>query len=97
MDVLRHLRAIVVLPFVATVVVPGAIVFFAGMSHVGWDLPPALWFFPFTIAGLLIAAGLALFVWTVSLFATGAAARWRPGTPRSDWWLPARTVTCATR
>ena len=81
MDLLRHLRAIALLPFVATVIVPGAIVYFAGMRHVGWNLPTALWFAPLALAVLLIAIGLALFVWTVSLFATagrGTLAPWDP-------------------
>jgi protein-S-isoprenylcysteine O-methyltransferase Ste14 len=80
-DALRHLRAIALLPFVATVVVPVAIVVFAGMRHIGWGLPAVFWFLPFTIAALFIAAGLALFVWTVALFASagrGTLAPWDP-------------------
>jgi protein-S-isoprenylcysteine O-methyltransferase Ste14 len=81
MDVLRHLRAIALLPCTVTVVVPAVIAVFAGMRHVGWDLPPPLWVIPFAIAGLLIATGLALFVWTVALFAgpgKGTLAPWDP-------------------
>lgn len=81
MGTLRQLRAIALLPLVATVVVPCVIALFAGMRHVGWDLPPPLWFFPLTLAALLIASGLALFAWTVALFATagrGTLAPWDP-------------------
>jgi protein-S-isoprenylcysteine O-methyltransferase Ste14 len=80
-DILRQLRAIAALPFMAAVVVPTVIAVFAGMRHVGWDLPPAFWFVPFAIAGLLISIGLALFAWTVALFAGaggGTLAPWDP-------------------
>jgi protein-S-isoprenylcysteine O-methyltransferase Ste14 len=81
MSTLRHLRAIALLPFVATTIIPGLIVYFTGTAHVGWELPPALWFVPLVFAGLLIALGLILFVWTVTLFATagrGTLAPWDP-------------------
>ena len=81
MSALRHLRAVALLPFMVAVVFPGLLVYFTGTVHVGWELPPALWFLPFLIAGLLITLGLALFGWTVSLFASagrGTLAPWDP-------------------
>ena len=81
MSIVHHLRAIALLPFVATTIIPGLIVYFSGTTHLGWELPAALWFLPFTLAGLLIALGLILFGWTVTLFATvgrGTLAPWDP-------------------
>ena len=80
MRILRHLRAIGPLPFMATVIVPGLIVYFTDV-HPGWELPTALKFAPFLIAGALIAPGLGLFVWTVTLFdraGEGTLAPWDP-------------------
>jgi protein-S-isoprenylcysteine O-methyltransferase Ste14 len=81
MSILRHLRAIALLPFMVAVAVPGLIVFFFRIIHLGWGLPPALWFFPFVLAGLFISLGLLLFGWTVTLFAAagrGTLAPWDP-------------------
>ena len=80
MSMLRQLRAIALLPFMVTAVVPGLLVYFTG-SHLGWELPRALWFVSFLIAALLIALGVVLFVWTVTLFARsgrGTLAPWDP-------------------
>ena len=81
MSILRQLRAIVLLPFMATVVIPGLIVFFFRTVHPGWELPRAVWFAPFLLAALLITTGLVLFVWTLTLFANagrGTLAPWDP-------------------
>jgi hypothetical protein len=58
MSIWRHIRAIALLPFTVTVVIPGLIVYFAGATHIGWGLPAALRFLPFLLAGLLTALGL---------------------------------------
>ena len=79
MSVWRHLRAVALLPFVATVVVPGLLGYFIEDVHPGWGLPPWLWALPLALAGLLIALGLVLFGWTVRLFAgagEGTLAPW---------------------
>jgi protein-S-isoprenylcysteine O-methyltransferase Ste14 len=76
---LRHLRAVVFLPLIATVVVPGAIVLLTATHHVGWGLPAPLRPLPMALGGGLIAAGLVLFGWTVALFASvgeGTLAPW---------------------
>ena len=81
MSTLRHLRAVVLLPFMVTVVIPGLIVLFTDTTHLGWGLPTSLWFLPFLLAGFLIALGFLLFGWTVSLFANagqGTLAPWDP-------------------
>lgn len=81
MSIWRHIRAIALLPFTVTVVIPGLIVYFAGATHIGWDLPAPLRFLPFLLAGLLIALGLTSFGWTVALFAAvgrGTLAPWDP-------------------
>jgi protein-S-isoprenylcysteine O-methyltransferase Ste14 len=70
----RTARAILALPFMATVVVPVAIVAVAGEPG---GAPPAV----VPLGGVLIAAGLAGFAWTVRLFATagrGTLAPWDP-------------------
>jgi protein-S-isoprenylcysteine O-methyltransferase Ste14 len=81
MSILRHLRAITLLPFMATVVIPGLIVFFFRTMYLGWGLPPVLWVLPFLFGALLICLGLGLFGWTVLLFADvgqGTLAPWDP-------------------
>jgi len=81
MSILRHLRAIALLPFMATIVIPGLIVFFFRAMHPGWELPTALLFLPFLLGALLICLGLALLGWTVLLFASvggGTLAPWDP-------------------
>jgi protein-S-isoprenylcysteine O-methyltransferase Ste14 len=69
----RHVRAIGLLPFAATVVVPALIL-------AGGDVDVAQ--APLAVLGVvLIAAGLATFVWTVSLLARlgrGTLAPWDP-------------------
>jgi protein-S-isoprenylcysteine O-methyltransferase Ste14 len=54
----RHVRAIVLLPGMVTLVIPGLLVWRTG-TNIGW------WS---AIGALVLAAGLALFVWTVRLF-----------------------------
>ena len=70
---LRHLLAILLLPFVGTVVIPGALVRLTG------DEPGPVWLIP--VGAILIGCGLALMVWTISLFARvgrGTLAPWDP-------------------
>lgn len=71
MSVWRQLRAVLLLPFTVTVVLPALIVW--GSGGVDVDLVPAL------LGSALIALGLALVVWTVWLFVTvgqGTLAPW---------------------
>jgi protein-S-isoprenylcysteine O-methyltransferase Ste14 len=73
-DVLRHLLAIALLPFVAVVAVPWWLL----ASHAGVD---ARWSGLWLLGAALFACGLALFAWCVSLFARvgrGTLAPWDP-------------------
>jgi protein-S-isoprenylcysteine O-methyltransferase Ste14 len=74
MTLLRHLTAILLLPFAAVVVVPAWLLTALTAIDTRWS---ALW-----LAGVaLFACGLALFVWCVSLFARvgqGTLAPWDP-------------------
>jgi protein-S-isoprenylcysteine O-methyltransferase Ste14 len=72
-SVWRHLRAIGLLPVTVTIVVPGLILWRTGAELAPWPLA--------TVGIVLIAIGLALVTWTVSLFARigkGTLAPWDP-------------------
>jgi protein-S-isoprenylcysteine O-methyltransferase Ste14 len=76
----RQARAIVPLPGVVALLVPAAILA-AGGTNVGWGLGGALAALPVLLGLALIAAGLALWGWTVRLFARvgeGTLAPWDP-------------------
>jgi protein-S-isoprenylcysteine O-methyltransferase Ste14 len=77
----RHLRAILLLPVVAALVVPALIVWWTGDVSVGCGLPAGIAWLP-VVAGLtLLGLGLALVFWTVKLFVVvgrGTLAPWDP-------------------
>jgi protein-S-isoprenylcysteine O-methyltransferase Ste14 len=76
----RHLRAIALLPGTVTILVP-ALILIGGGADVGWGLDGALVALPVLAGLLLIAGGLALWTWTVRLFARigrGTLAPWDP-------------------
>jgi protein-S-isoprenylcysteine O-methyltransferase Ste14 len=78
---LRHLLAIVSLPFAVTVIVPAFIVLPSGGTHVGWGLPSPLGLLPPLLGCILVGVGLLLVYRTVALFATvggGTLAPWDP-------------------
>jgi protein-S-isoprenylcysteine O-methyltransferase Ste14 len=78
--VLRHLRAIALLPAVATIAVPAALVLLTD-EGAGWGLGGALAALPIALGAALLACGIALFAWTVGLFAgagEGTLAPWDP-------------------
>lgn len=73
MSLWRHLRAVVVLPFTVTVVVPGLVLWRNGAEIAAWPLA--------LVCGVLIALGLALLAWTIALFirvGRGTLAPWDP-------------------
>ena len=73
-DVLRHLLAIALLPFVAVVAVPWWLLASYAAVDTRWS---GLWL----LGAVLVACGLALFAWCVSLFARvgqGTLAPWDP-------------------
>jgi protein-S-isoprenylcysteine O-methyltransferase Ste14 len=66
--VLKHIRAIVLLPTMMTIIIPAIIVTTTGPGSIGWSLPS-----PFSIAVpitgiLLVGLGLVLAVNTITLF-----------------------------
>jgi len=76
----RQTRAIALLPGAVTVAVPAALLIGTG-AHVGWGLEGAAAVLPVLLGLALIAAGLALWLWTVRLFARvgeGTLAPWDP-------------------
>jgi protein-S-isoprenylcysteine O-methyltransferase Ste14 len=76
----RQARAIALLPGTVTVLVPIAILLADG-SDIGWALSGALVALPVLLGLALIAAGFALWLWTVRLFARvgeGTLAPWDP-------------------
>jgi protein-S-isoprenylcysteine O-methyltransferase Ste14 len=82
MEAWRHLRAIILLPGVVTLVIPGTILWRTGMDTWGlWQsVPPTRIILP-AIGGMCICLGLTLMTATIRLFATvgeGTLAPWEP-------------------
>ena len=78
---LKHIRAIVLLPVMATIIIPGFIIARTGSVHRGWFLPIPFHLAPVVLGIVLIGCGLILIVKTVSLLATigqGTLAPWDP-------------------
>ncbi len=76
----RQARAIVLLPGVVAIVVPALILLGEG-PHFGWGLGGVAAALPVLVGLALIAAGLAMWIWTVRLFACvgkGTLAPWDP-------------------
>ena len=75
MSVWHHVRAVLLLPFTVTVVVPGIVLWRTGVEVSAW---------PLAVAGAaLISLGLALLAWTLALFARigrGTLSPWDPTT-----------------
>jgi protein-S-isoprenylcysteine O-methyltransferase Ste14 len=81
MMLLRHLAAILLLPFVVTVIVPRWILTSWAHADSRWPDDSVLAMGARVLATLLLVAGLSLFVWCVSLFARvgrGTLAPWDP-------------------
>jgi protein-S-isoprenylcysteine O-methyltransferase Ste14 len=77
----RHARAIVLLPGTVTLAVPAIILLVGEGPNIGWGLGGLASVVPVLIGSALIAAGLALWVWTVRLFTRigkGTLAPWDP-------------------
>ncbi|HEU5491485.1 MAG TPA: hypothetical protein VFU84_11885, partial [Gaiellaceae bacterium] len=72
MSAVRQAGAVVLLPFMVTIVVPALIVAWTGEARLWWG----------SVFGLaLLAVGLVLVTWTIRLFATvgdGTIAPWDP-------------------
>jgi protein-S-isoprenylcysteine O-methyltransferase Ste14 len=77
----RHLRAIALLPGTAAVVVPAVALLAGEGPNIGWGLGGLLAALVVLIGVALIAAGLAIWVWTVRLvirIGKGTLAPWDP-------------------
>jgi protein-S-isoprenylcysteine O-methyltransferase Ste14 len=77
MSTWRHARAIGLLPGMATLVIPGLLVWITDSINVGWGIAALT----IPVGGVLIAAGLSLVVRTVALVVTvgrGTLAPWDP-------------------
>lgn len=76
---LRHIAAILALPFLVTIIVP--VLLTGGDFNIGWELPFPLYLLPVGLGIALIGGGLWLVVMTVSLFfnvGQGTLAPWDP-------------------
>lgn len=81
MSAWRHARAIVLLPGTVTIAVPALLLLTGEGPDPGFGLDGAAVAIPVAIGAALIAAGLALWLWTVRLFARvgrGTLAPWDP-------------------
>lgn len=79
MAVSQHVQAILTLPVMVALVIPGVILSTTRVANVGWSLPAPLHLLPSLIGGLLGGLGLLLMVKTIALFATigqGTLAPW---------------------
>lgn len=75
----RHARAIALLPGNVTIVVPAVILIAGQGPNVGWGLDGLVAVLPVLLGVVLVAGGLALWAWTVRLFARigqGTLAAW---------------------
>ena len=81
MSPVKHTRAILLLPVMVTVVIPGVITSMSGISELGWYLPGWLNALFIATGSVLFCLGLVLIVTTIRLFATlgkGTLAPWDP-------------------
>jgi protein-S-isoprenylcysteine O-methyltransferase Ste14 len=81
MNAWRQLRAIGLLPGSVTIVVPALIIWLTDSLEVGWGLPAPLGILVALLGAILIACGVVLWYWTVTLFARigkGTLAPWDP-------------------
>ena len=79
--IFKHIRAIVLLPVMATIVIPTAIIATSGAGSIGWSASFPFGFVAQAIGVLLIGLGLVLIVNTIALFARlgqGTLAPWDP-------------------
>jgi protein-S-isoprenylcysteine O-methyltransferase Ste14 len=81
MTILKHIRAVLVLPVMVTIVVPVALVCVAGSMGVGWSLSMPFNLILVGVGILVICLGIVLMVATISMFARigqGTLAPWDP-------------------
>lgn len=82
METWKHLRAILLLPFMVTVMIPGTLLWLTGPDPLGiWQSSPATGIVLPILGGVLICLGLGLMIATIRLFVTmgkGTLAPWSP-------------------
>lgn len=77
----RHLRAILILPVMVTVVIPGGLLYGSASLRPAWGLAAPLDLLVYATGGLLIAGGLSVMSATIRVFAArgrGTLAPWDP-------------------
>ncbi len=100
METWKHIRAILLLPFTATVVIPGFILWLTGPDTIDlWQSTPAIRLGLAVLGGALGCLGLVVLVATIRLFMTVEQQGHHslPGTRRNGWWSGASIVMSATR
>jgi protein-S-isoprenylcysteine O-methyltransferase Ste14 len=81
MRMLKHVRAVLLLPFNVTIVIPAVILYLTHSLNLGWGLSAPLYLVPTLLGILVIGTGLALLYKTISFFARmgkGTLAPWDP-------------------
>lgn len=82
MQTWKHVRAILLLPFMATIVIPALLLYFGGTDTLSfWEIAPAARIILPVIGAAMIVLGLTLMVLTIRLFVTigkGTLAPWNP-------------------
>lgn len=81
MSISNHLRSILALPFTATIIIPGIILYATRTINIGWSLASPVNVLPLMLGALLILGGLGLLIQTIALFVTvgkGTLAPWEP-------------------
>ena len=81
MDMLRHIRAVVLLPFNVTIVIPSITLYATRSINIGWRLSAPHYLVPTLLGIFLIGIGLTLMYKTISLFTRmgkGTLAPWDP-------------------
>jgi protein-S-isoprenylcysteine O-methyltransferase Ste14 len=81
MKILKHLQAIILLPVIATLIIPGTLIYMTGRVKIGWSLAPPVNLVAVIFGILFIGLGLVLVVTAISLFAIvgeGTLAPWTP-------------------
>ncbi len=80
METWKHIRAILLLPFMVTVVIPALIVYFGGLDTLGlWKIMPASQVILPVVGAMLGLSGLTLLIATIRLFVSigkGTLAPW---------------------
>ena len=97
MSAWRQARAIAVLPGTVVVLVPALILVVGRGPEIGWDLEGIAAALPALLGLALIAAGFALWLWTVRLFARVGEGTLAPWDPTRRLVVEVPTATCATR